>query len=43
MSGKPCVPGCDCLKHHRTREHNVRIGMSVSLTAAAKRAQRGSR
>lgn len=34
---RPCPPGCACSKHHRTREHNDRIGMSVRLTAEAKR------
>ena len=35
-----CRPGCDCGKHFRTPQHNARIGISVSLTAEAKRYQR---
>jgi hypothetical protein len=42
MSGKPCPPNCTCGKHNRTEAHNHRIGMSVALTAEAKRRQRGT-
>ena len=35
--GRKCEPGCDCGRHHRTPQHNTRIGISVSLTAEAKR------
>lgn len=37
MPAPPCQPGCGCGKHQRSKEHNARIGMSVSLTAEAKR------
>lgn len=36
MPAKPCQPNCACGKHIRTPAHNVRIGISVSLTAQAK-------
>lgn len=35
--GRPCPEGCTCGRHTRSREHNARIGMSVALTAEAKR------
>ncbi|ATN92611.1 hypothetical protein SEA_HOLT_53 [Mycobacterium Phage Holt] len=38
MPAPPCNPGCTCGKHRRTKEHNTRIGMSVQLTVAAKKA-----
>lgn len=34
---RACPEGCECGKHHRTELHNIRIGMSVALTAEAKR------
>jgi hypothetical protein len=40
VSGKPCPPNCTCGKHFRTKAHNYRIGVSVALTAEAKRKQR---
>lgn len=29
MPAPPCQPGCDCRKHHRTKEHNdlIRAGI----------------
>lgn len=36
LPSQPCQPGCGCGKHDRTEQHNVRIGMSVALTAEAK-------
>lgn len=41
QAGRPrrkCPPGCGCGRHQRTPIHNARIGMSVALTAEAKRA-----
>lgn len=37
MPAPPCQPDCHCGKHDRTREHNTRIGISVALTAEAKK------
>lgn len=37
MPAPKCSDGCRCGKHFRTAQHNIRIGMAVSLTAQAKR------
>jgi hypothetical protein len=37
MPAPPCKPDCSCGKHHRTEQHNARIGISVQLTQEANR------